>query len=80
MALTIALIVMATVMLAGLELWLFWRIGERDDRRRYRYASNNLWSEPPPRVRPRRGAAVPEHRNQMVNATASDPRLLKDAA
>ena len=33
MALTIALFVVATVMLAGLELWLFWRIsGRRRDR------------------------------------------------
>lgn len=34
MVLTIALITVGVVVLAGLELWLFWSIGERDDRRR----------------------------------------------
>ncbi len=34
MLLTIALVLAATIALAALELWLFWRLGERDDRRR----------------------------------------------
>jgi len=34
--LTIALIVAAMIAVAGLELWLFWRVGERDQRRRVR--------------------------------------------
>lgn len=34
MVLTIALITVGAVVLAGVELWLFWSIGERDDRRR----------------------------------------------
>ena len=33
MALTIALTIMGVVVLTSLELWLFWSIGERDDRR-----------------------------------------------
>ena len=32
--LTIALILAATVVLAALELWVFWSLGEREDRRR----------------------------------------------
>jgi hypothetical protein len=36
MLLTIALILAAMVSLAALELWLFWRLGERDERRRTR--------------------------------------------
>jgi Flp pilus assembly protein TadB len=39
MLLTIALILAATIALAALELWLFWRLGERDDRRRIRRAA-----------------------------------------
>lgn len=34
MLLTIALIIAATIALAALELWLFWRMGDRDARRR----------------------------------------------
>lgn len=34
MTLTVALIIVGTIVLAGLELWLFWSLGERDDRRR----------------------------------------------
>lgn len=33
MTFTIALIAAGMIVLAGLELWLFWSIGERDDRR-----------------------------------------------
>jgi hypothetical protein len=29
----IALVIVATVALAALELWVFWTLGERDDRR-----------------------------------------------
>lgn len=34
MLLTITLILVAMLALAALELWLFWRVGGRDDRRR----------------------------------------------
>ncbi|MGN6871574.1 MAG: hypothetical protein ACTHMY_24530 [Solirubrobacteraceae bacterium] len=34
MLLTIALILAATIAVAALELWLFWRVGEREKRRR----------------------------------------------
>ena len=34
MALTIALILAAMIALSALELYLFWKLGERDDRRR----------------------------------------------
>lgn len=33
MLMTIALILAATIALAALEFWLFWRMGERDERR-----------------------------------------------
>jgi hypothetical protein len=36
MLVTIALILAAMIAVAALELWLFWRLGERDDRRRIR--------------------------------------------
>jgi hypothetical protein len=36
MLLTITLILAAMIAVAALELWLFWRLGERDDRRRVR--------------------------------------------
>jgi hypothetical protein len=36
MLLTITLILAAMIAVAALELWLFWRVGERDDRRRVR--------------------------------------------
>jgi hypothetical protein len=36
MLLTITLILVAMVLLAALEIWLFWQLGERDDRRRIR--------------------------------------------
>ena len=39
MTLTIALITVGMIVLAGLELWLFWSIGERDDRRQRRRAA-----------------------------------------
>lgn len=34
MLLTIAVILVAMLAVAALEVWLFWRVGERDDRRR----------------------------------------------
>lgn len=34
MTLTLALVIVGGLVLAGLEFWLFWLIGERDDRRR----------------------------------------------
>lgn len=34
MVVTIAVIIVGMVVLAGIELWLFWVVGERDDRRR----------------------------------------------
>jgi hypothetical protein len=34
MALTIALIGVGMLVLAGVELWLFWSLGDRSDRRR----------------------------------------------
>lgn len=34
MAITITLIIIATVALAAFELWLFWTLGEREDARR----------------------------------------------
>src|SRR5436309_567796 len=34
MAITIAVILVATIALAALEVWLFWRLGELDDGRR----------------------------------------------
>ena len=36
MLLTIARILAAMIALAALELWLFWRLGERDERRHIR--------------------------------------------
>lgn len=36
MFVTIAIILVATIALAAFEIWLFWRVGERDDRRRSR--------------------------------------------
>ena len=36
MLLTIVVILLAMLAVAALELWLFWRVGERDDRRRIR--------------------------------------------
>ena len=52
MVLTIALIVTGTVVLAGLELWGFWWIGERDERRRKRRAGPRR-ARPPVRGPPR---------------------------
>ncbi len=40
MLLTIAVILVAMLAVAALELWLFWRMGERDDRRRSRERLN----------------------------------------
>lgn len=39
MLLTIALVLVAMIVLAAPELWLFWRLGERDERRRTRIRS-----------------------------------------
>src|SRR5436305_2518597 len=34
MLITIGVILVATIAVAALEIWLFWRLGEREDRRR----------------------------------------------
>ncbi|MGN6871651.1 MAG: hypothetical protein ACTHMY_24915 [Solirubrobacteraceae bacterium] len=46
MLITIAAIVVATIALSALEVWLFWRLGERDDRRRSQSGSaERRWPE-----------------------------------
>ena len=40
MLVTIALIGLAMIALAALEIWLFWSVGDRDDRRRRRERPN----------------------------------------
>jgi hypothetical protein len=71
MALAIAVIVVGAVVLASFELWLFWALGERDDRRWHlrhecrqrravRARPTALWSAGrrcPPRDQPRCGRA-----------------------
>jgi hypothetical protein len=60
--LTIILILLAMLTLAVLELWLFWELGERHDRRRQRAGSERhpakpqaLRGRPPQRRRPALG-------------------------
>lgn len=46
MFVTIAIIVMATIAVGAFEIWLFWRVGERDDRRRSRARRVSRWEDP----------------------------------
>ena len=50
MVLTIALILVAMIALAALELYLFWKLGERDDRRRRPATQNHGGMQPCPRT------------------------------
>jgi hypothetical protein len=45
MLITIGVILVATIAVAALEIWLFWRLGEREDRRRSQGRSvNRPWT------------------------------------
>ena len=57
MLLTIALILLATIAVAALEVTLFWQMGERDDRRRARERASAGGSQPVMR-RPTRSATT----------------------
>lgn len=53
MAVPVALIIATTFALAGLELWAFWMLGERDDRRHRPPRPPNTYRPPlPDRDRP----------------------------
>ena len=63
MLITIGVILVATIAVAALEIWLFWRLGEREDRRRSQGRSvNRPWTgadndvAPPQLQRPRQRA------------------------
>lgn len=58
-SMTIALVVVVTVALAALELWAFWALGERDDRRRQP-------PRPAPEARPHRRS---DPRTRMTTRT-----------
>ena len=46
MLITIGVILVATIAVAALEIWLFWRLGERGDRRRSQGRSaSRRWTE-----------------------------------
>jgi hypothetical protein len=45
MLITIGVILVAMIAVAALEIWLFWRLGEREDRRRARvHSAHRPWS------------------------------------
>ena len=47
MLITIGVILVTTIAVAALEIWLFWRLGEREDRRRSQGRSaSRPWTGP----------------------------------
>lgn len=62
MALTLTLIIAGMIVLAGLELSLFWTIGERDERRRRHQAGRS--------PHPGRGLASARAEGATATATA----------
>lgn len=58
MALTLTLIIVGMIMLGGLELWLFWTIGEHGERQRRHPAARSLEPGRSPASARREGATA----------------------
>ena len=45
MLITIGVILVAMIAISALEIWLFWRLGDRDRRRSQRGSAHDRWAE-----------------------------------
>jgi hypothetical protein len=76
MFLTIVIIVVATVAIGSLEIWLLWRLGERDDRRRSRRGDADRTRRG---ARDRHAARVGQRRRRGVGSGGSRRRYRHEA-